>query len=723
MLHIATWYKQGREWSQHSDYVHIGYLVVFLVMHTSTSTRPTSPTRHSAYESVWPSEGGSPLASPPTVYPSVPTPTSPPTSPSKVPLRKTYGTGPGSHSATPLSPRGSPRQSPKRSPLKTPTYYKSATQHLSFVREKLPTLVHALSVLEGVAVEHEAPGDGQDIRRLSDDSTTSDKMASIFVSSLVSPAGVEALVLVLGAGPDDRTEAKSIISLYPGSQGSFDEVDGGVCGDEDITRSGISCSDIIEWIDSHLHLNEYLYPPCPISSTNAFASCHSCPPPSSPRSNPDNTDAVMSDPDSEVPGSPDLRVHALHSTRPIRRTIDLSSSVAKEPTVVHGSCTTAIHVLTVNSGSGDPGAPVPIPSHLRSISSETAASGSVSGMNTENSDDELADAGKGGAEGGIGSASADPSSSGYSLGPALLHGCSRMTIYLLGAYSFVSVSSCTDCEVVIGAVAGALLVSGCERVTITASCRKLVLWNCHDCELRIATLTPTITSGDCRGLVVGPFNTAYRLLRVHMRLAHLDNLISSSHVAVSSNCWREIYDVATCLDTPAPSPPTSAPPSPRSKFLAASGQSAHFSMECRGIDLTSGLSSLPKPPDSVVTLQNPEKYAFLSIPYQSEYQPQEMSPILTPERYAEAFMRRKQVHSDMERHINATLGKATGQDCAALFGKLVSQSFLEWVAKSGKSQQLMDLVRLDSEETNNTGRNSAKSNRDSAEKTVLSNNW
>jgi hypothetical protein len=40
--------------------------------------------------------------------------------------------------------------------------------------------------------------------------------------------------------------------------------------------------------------------------------------------------------------------------------------------------------------------------------------------------------------------------------------------------------------------------------------------------------------------------------------------------------------------------------------------------------VSSGLSTLPKPPDSLAALQNPEKYSFLSIPYQPEYQPLEV---------------------------------------------------------------------------------------------------
>lgn len=129
---------------------------------------------------------------------------------------------------------------------------------------------------------------------------------------------------------------------------------------------------------------------------------------------------------------------------------------------------------------------------------------------------------------------------------------------------------------------------------------------------------------------LGPFNTTYRLLRSHLRLANLENLITSSHVSIGTNYWNEIYDVGTCLDAPPPiSPPSSAPSSPRSSlhhqnmssgsntFLAIGGAN-HSS------GLSSGLSTLPRAPESVLTLLNPEKYSFLSIPYPSEYQPHEV---------------------------------------------------------------------------------------------------
>ena len=91
--------------------------------------------------------------------------------------------------------------------------------------------------------------------------------------------------------------------------------------------------------------------------------------------------------------------------------------------------------------------------------------------------------------------------------------CSRTSIYLLAPYSSITIASCSDCEIVLGAVAGALIITGCERVKVTATCRKLITHSCLDCEISVATLSPTVVSGDSRGVLFGPLNVTYRHLR------------------------------------------------------------------------------------------------------------------------------------------------------------------------------------------------------------------
>jgi hypothetical protein len=319
---------------------------------------------------------------------------------------------------------------------------------------------------------------------------------------------------------------------------------------------------------------------------------------------------------------------------PRRQVVSLSSPQAREPLVVNGTAHTFIHLLTVDSSSTAAGATATsstiIPTRLRNLSSDAVSVSdptSPDQLGISTSMEDLSDLKGQMKESHKGTQHA----SGLQFGTGLIHGCVRMTIYLLSPFTCFTITSCVDCEIVVGAVSGVILMSNCERVHLTATSRKLIVWNSHDCDIRLATLTPTIVSGDCRGLVFGPFNTTYRLLRSHMRLAHLENLITSSHVSIGVNYWNEIYDVTTCLDAPPPiSPPSSAPSSPRTAHNSMSSASNTFlsigsphGSDGRG-SLSSGLSSLPKPHESVLTLLNPEKYSFLSIPYPPEYQPSEV---------------------------------------------------------------------------------------------------
>jgi hypothetical protein len=518
--------------------------------------------------------------------------------------------------------------------MKSPaSYYKSSTHHLSFVKEKLSTIIHALSLQDSGTAEHELGMGGGNL-------------SGGVLSLGIGASWIDSLGLILGCGTDERSEVRpslkfsshlfqssTLSSLIPNLSGGLDEQ-----GFHEANRTGkldemsstsLPCGDVIDWIESHIRLNEFLYPPCPMSS-NHFSS-----PPStimSPRVADTASDSMALE--GEVPV--DFNSGSGQNV-PRRQTVSLSSLQAREPLVVNGTAHTFIHLLTVDSTNTST---IP-PTRLRTVSGEGTATSPTDPLGITTSMEDLSEA-KGQLKEPHSKHQQQSPSSPLQLGTGLIHNCVRMTIYLLSPVTCLTITSCVDCEIVVGAVSGVILMSGCERVHLTTTCRKLIVWNSHDCDIRLATLTPSIVSGDCRGLVFGPFNTAYRLLRSHMRLAHLENLITSSHISIGINYWSEIYDVSTCLDAPPQiSPPTSAPSSPRSQnhnsisggsstFLSmgsgsGSGMGSPYSSnESRG-SLSSGLSSLPKPHESVLTLLNPEKYSFLSIPYPPEYQPSEVT--------------------------------------------------------------------------------------------------
>ena len=290
-------------------------------------------------------------------------------------------------------------------------------------------------------------------------------------------------------------QLRSISSLLPSSGHVLEDGDPCHLPDDDGSTpdSGVKCSDASEWLESHLRLNEFLYPPCPLSSTSSFTSVA---PLSSPRPSLQGGDAT---PDRDIVAEREAGEAAcMQHSSPVRRVVPLSSPQSREPTVVHGSGSTVFIVLTADE-TEEAGAGLQNPSKLHSASSDMSAT-SPSGLSSMGSEDDLLDALKVQQQS---HSSSYPGCARSILSSALVHGCTRMTIYLLGAYSTLTVSSCVDCDIVVGAVSGSVVMSACERVNITVACRKMILWSCHDCEIKIATLTPTILTGDCRGLVFG----------------------------------------------------------------------------------------------------------------------------------------------------------------------------------------------------------------------------
>ena len=76
-------------------------------------------------------------------------------------------------------------------------------------------------------------------------------------------------------------------------------------------------------------------------------------------------------------------------------------------------------------------------------------------------------------------------------------------MHFLSSYSCASITNCSDCEIVIGAVSGAVVLNSCERIKLTVACKKLIVQNSLECDLSIATLSASVIAGDSRSLIFG----------------------------------------------------------------------------------------------------------------------------------------------------------------------------------------------------------------------------
>ena len=113
--------------------------------------------------------------------------------------------------------------------------------------------------------------------------------------------------------------------------------------------------------------------------------------------------------------------------------------------------------------------------------------------------------------------------------------CSDTTFYLLQPFEHATIAACTDCTIVLGAVAGLLHVVDCERTTITSAARRVVVSNSFDVVHYLFTPSPPLLVGDNRGCQFAPYNTYYDGLREDLLATGLAAVLRSTSSGGSSS--------------------------------------------------------------------------------------------------------------------------------------------------------------------------------------------
>ncbi len=137
-------------------------------------------------------------------------------------------------------------------------------------------------------------------------------------------------------------------------------------------------------------------------------------------------------------------------------------------------------------------------------------------------------------------------------------GCSDAHIYLLQPFEHATISVCTGCTIVVGAVAGLLQVVDCERTTITSAARRVLVSNCYDVTYNIFTPSPPLLVGDNRNCQFAPYNTYYDGLREDLLATGLAALLVSQEIVTdplygpalqcASNKWKQPVELAKMCD-------------------------------------------------------------------------------------------------------------------------------------------------------------------------------
>eukprot|EP01033_Poteriospumella_lacustris_P005533 gene5533-3946_t len=624
-------------------------IIVFLILHVTENAPSAKAAPGTSFDSVWPlnPEG--------EVYPS--SPISSPSSPIRESNRVTHRA---------MSPIGSPR-SPRNgsspvqngiSPSKRPTASsprapRISTQHLHSVRQKIPIILRALSwVVSSNADEDIAAFMAEDHRNME----TSSSINMFVVDRKIA----DFLGLVICGGYSRDQCISPFSALHPvWANSESDSIPSRSMQDimDAISLAGghLTSVDYLAWLNLHLSMNDVLYP-VTLTPANTGLS---------------GTGAVIDSLDPSVKDSKHQYPH--------RVSTPIFSLSRFSPTVINNCSTTIIHNVTTGPSRA-------ASFRHRSMRQHDSERMDVQTVNSESTMriNRLASVSHDFAE-------TDLDAIVQELGIPENVMDQDLTSPMGSPWKIASITGCVDSQIIIGGVYGSLIVNGCERVKITAACRKLVVINCLECEFNIATLSCSIVMGDSRNLSFGPHNAPYRNLRNHLRIADLTDLIHQPHgsaaegeevmVLTTSNAWSLVCDVNHCVD------------------MATKPSGA--SLECQ----SNRMLRFSLPTSSTAMVQTPDQFRFVSIPLKSEYVNNfENLVIGLPPTFLES-VRHAQEKIDETKHRVVTLLSEHSPDAMQADSSTSEDddhrelTAKEWLVATDNIQEVLDLIRIDTEKT------------------------
>ncbi len=739
MLKLVIWYSNNynnynseEEYSR-VDLVDVEYLIIYLVLHIPDNTliqRPSSPTISAHYDTVWPSTNNlfmdavesntgltSPVKEKSNSFASI-APTSPNSTNNNLSIKI-----PGNSSPTsPTQSRSTSPTSPKRN-QSLHSYSQrlsklSSTQYLYLLKVKINIILTILQDESVVNSSLSSPNDNY-IDNINNSNSNNPSI------SLISRKTIDNLGLILGGGEnrDDiyNREAFFLSSLHPKYQTTSKAYESSEMTD------GISppllYSEVFSWIDGVLSLNEFVYP---VHNNHSNSS------------SPKNGDLFHTD-HSHSSGS----INSIESSENYmsnRIFIPYKSLSLCKPTVIsNAQSSTIMHIVEdfpYNSGSNFNRTSRSIMSISSTI--EGTATNSTNKMNTTTTTntatsvmsissgstydalDQFDEMRSSLEKADIDQKYAEGVNQGIMKLPSLnICNCSNTTLYMMSPYFSAVISGCSDVEIVIGSVAGALTVIGCERVKITVACRKLLVNNCLECTFNIATLSPSIVLGDSRSLLFGPYNLSYKNSQNYILASNLTQLCHSNPdiISISStnqgiaNYWANLCDLNLCLEA-----------------AVTAGSPTGYA-----IDAAADLS-LPMPNSATVTILPTTKFSCVTVPYKESSSlsntaasimslatPSTSSNASTnvvnelddvciplPEGYKREYfdnLNTISLASSKLANLNANGGSVAPTLVEVLsdndmkeqmpINDFISKKFLEWIVSSGHSQEVVNLVQLD----------------------------
>ena len=315
--------------------------------------------------------------------------------------------------------------------------------------------------------------------------------------------------------------------------------------------------------------------------------------------------------------------------------------------------------------------------------------------------------------------------------------CNDVHMYLLQPFENVTISACTGCHIVIGAVAGLLHVVDCERTTITSASRRVLVSNSFEVLNCIFTPSPPLLVGDNRSCQFAPYNTYYDGLREDLlatglaaQVVHskqiLNDLGGSSQqiqvqqtqqsspiqVQCNSNKWKFAQEMAK-MNTPSVDP-SKVNTSDKSVGSPKQQHSGDDAMPTPIVQPASEFHIVFVPIESEATRQRRQLREFQQQNKQEEpgiaptsdgnggsgEESQycrnladllQLSPFDMPYEYEKRVI----IKAERMRSLQQAIKTDLSSDQKTLVEEELNQGFREWLVTSGNLRQVLDLVHME----------------------------
>lgn len=224
-------------------------------------------------------------------------------------------------------------------------------------------------------------------------------------------------------------------------------------------------------------------------------------------------------------------------------------------------------------------------------------------------------------------------------GPLTITDCSGSYLYILANAKFTSILGCNNCLVVVGATASIVTVDNCDNINFVGCCNRLIISNTTDSKFHVLANSAPVLHGDNRGVQLGPFNTFYGKLEMHLQQAAIDT---------ATNRWDQFSTAFTEYE---PSPLAQA------------------------------------------SLISADDFLPIAVPFgAATISPGALNPVPLPAAYVEAVNAKQAAVVQLKERIQAM---PMDDNTKAQLHLAIQGKFKEWLVKSGNIRQIWDLVEME----------------------------